>query len=55
MMSQPGKQTSVIHILFIISRSKGNQARKFGQFIKYNKRNIFSSKIMQEKLYIYMR
>ena len=31
-----------------ISPSKGNQAMKFGQLIEYNKRNIFSSKIMRE-------
>ena len=27
-------------------RDKGNQTMKFGQLIEYNKRNIFSSKIM---------
>ena len=41
MTSQPGKQTIAIHILPNISRSKGNQAMKFGQLIKYNMRNIF--------------
>ena len=30
-----------------ISRSKGNQAMKFGQLINYNARNFFFSKIMQ--------
>ena len=39
--SQPGKQTIAIHILPNISRSKGNQARKFDQLIKYNMRNVF--------------
>ena len=43
MTSQPGKQTIVIQILSV-SRSKGNQAMKFGQLIKYNMRNIFLEK-----------
>ena len=43
MMSQPGLQTIAIHLLPNISRSKGNQAMKFGQVIKYN-RNIFLQK-----------
>ena len=30
-----------INILPNISRSKGNQAMKFGQLLGYNKRNIF--------------
>ena len=34
----------VIHILPNISRSKGNQAMKFGQLVKYNMRNIFLEK-----------
>ena len=42
--SQPGKQTIAIHILPNISRSKGNQAMKFGQSIEFNMRNIFSEK-----------
>ena len=41
MMSQPRKQTIVIHILPNISRSKGSQAMKLGQLIEYNKRSIF--------------
>ena len=41
MTSQPGKQTIAINMLPIISRSKDNQIMKFGQFIKYNMRNIF--------------
>ena len=44
MTSQPGKQTIVIHILHNISRSKGNQTKKFGQFIERNMRNIFLEK-----------
>ena len=48
MTSQPGLQTIAIHILPNISQSKGNQKMKFGQLIEYNKRNIFSSKIMQK-------
>ena len=31
MTSQPGKQTIAIHVLSNISRSKRNQAMKFGQ------------------------
>ena len=30
-----------MHILSNISRSKGNQTIEIGQFIKYNKKNIF--------------
>ena len=33
-----------MHILTNISRSKGNQAMKFGQIIEYNLRNIFAEK-----------
>ena len=36
MMSQPDYQTTVIHILANISRSKGNQTVKFGQLIECN-------------------
>ena len=39
-MSQPGYQAITIHILINISRSKGDNAIKFGQLIEYNKRNI---------------
>ena len=35
------KQIIAIHILPNISRSKGNQAMKFGQLLEYNMRNIF--------------
>ena len=34
-----------IHILINISRSKTNQAMKFGQLIEYNLRNIFHEKL----------
>ena len=44
MTSQPGKQTTAIHMPFNISRSKDNQAMKFGSFIEYNMRNIFLEK-----------
>ena len=33
---QTGKQLIAIHVLPKISRSKGNQAMKFGQLIEYN-------------------
>ena len=42
MTSQPGLETIAIHILPNISQSKGKKTMKFGQFIKYNKINIFS-------------
>ena len=44
MMSQPGKQTIAILILFNISRSKWNQTIKFGQLIEYNMKNIVFEK-----------
>ena len=44
MISQPEKQIITTHILPNISRSKGNQAVKFGQLIEYNMRNIFPGK-----------
>ena len=44
MTSQSGKQTITIRILHNISRSKGNQAMKSGQFVKYNITNIFLEK-----------
>ena len=40
MTSQPGQQTTAIHMLTNISRSKGNQVMKFGQLIEYNMRSI---------------
>ena len=48
MSSQPGLQTIAIHILPNISQSKENQTLKFGQFIEYNKRNIFLQKLYQK-------
>ena len=44
MTSQSGQQTIAIHILTNISRTKGNQAIKFGQLIEYNMRIIFLEK-----------
>ena len=44
MTSQPGFQTIAIHTFPNISRSKGNQAIKFGQLIEYNMNNIFTEK-----------
>ena len=41
MTSQPSIQTFDIQILPNISQSKGNQRRRFGQFIEYNKINMF--------------
>ena len=44
MMPQTGKKIIAIHILPNISKSKGNQRMKFGQFIEYNMENIFLEK-----------
>ena len=44
MLSQTGKQIIPIHILSNISRSKSNQAMKYGQLIQYNVRYIFLQK-----------
>ena len=44
MTSQPISQTIAICILTNISRTKGNQIRKFGQLIEYNMRTIFLEK-----------
>ena len=41
MTSHTGEQVIIIHILTNISRSKGNQAIKFGHLIEYNLRNVF--------------
>ena len=49
MTSQSGQQTMTIHILLNISRSKGNQAMKFGQLIKDNKRNIFLQALFRKR------
>ena len=40
MTSQTGKKIIRILILPNISRSKGNQAMKFGQFIEYYGKNV---------------
>ena len=44
MTSQTGQQIITVHILSNISRSKVNQAMKFGQLIEYNMKNIFIEK-----------
>ena len=44
MTSQTGQQIITVHILPGISRSKDNQAMKFGQSIEYNVREIFIQK-----------
>ena len=44
MTSQPGLQTTAIHILPNISRSKDNQTMKFDQLIEYKMRNTFVEK-----------
>ena len=41
MTSQHGSQTTTIHILPNISRSKDNQTIKFSHVIEYDMRNIF--------------
>ena len=41
MTSQLGQPTIAVDILPNISRSKGNQAMKFGQLIEHNMRKIF--------------
>ena len=41
MTSQTGQQIITMHVFPNISRSKGNQAMKFGQLIKYSIRNNF--------------
>ena len=44
MTPQTGQQLITIHIVSNMSRSKGNQAMKFGQLIKYNIGNAFLEK-----------
>ena len=44
MRSETGKEIITIHILSYISRSKDNQAMKFGQLIEHNMANIFFKK-----------
>ena len=48
MTSQVGLQTIARHILSNISESRGNQTMKFGQLIKYNKRNIFHQQLCRK-------
>ena len=48
MTPQTRQQTITIHILLIISRSKGNQTMKFGQLIEYKMKNIFLLTILQK-------
>ena len=47
MTLQPGLQTIALH-MSNISQSKGNQTMKFGQLLKYNKRNHFLPKICRK-------
>ena len=51
MTSQPGQQTTTLHILSNILRSKGNQTVKFGQLIEYNNKNIFLQMLCQNKVF----
>ena len=51
MTSQPGKQAIAIAILTNISRSKGNQAMKFGQSTECKTRSIFEKKKKKKKTY----
>ena len=44
MTSQTGSQTSTIHILLNISRSKGNETMNFDQVIVYKNRKSFFQK-----------
>ena len=44
MASQTGQQITIIYILSNISRSKDNQAMKFGESIEHDKRNCFLEK-----------
>ena len=41
MTSQPGKQTTVTHIVPNMLRNKDNQAMKFGQLREYNMKKKF--------------
>ena len=49
MASQSAKQTIRMHVLPHISRSKGNQVKKFSQLIEYNVRNTFLQKSYRER------
>ena len=48
MASKTGKQIITIRRFSNISRSKSNQAIKFGQLIEYNRGKFFFKKIMQK-------
>ena len=48
-MSHTGQQIIEIHTLPNISRSKGNQAVKFGQLSKYNVINLSSQNHAENK------
>ena len=48
MMSKTEQQIIAIHILHNISRSKGNQVMKFGQFIKCSMINIFLQQLCRK-------
>ena len=48
MTSQTGQQIITVHILPKVSKSKGNQAMKFGHVIKYDVRNIFLQKLCRK-------
>ena len=45
MRPEPNKKTVPTHLFPNLSRSKGNQAVKFGQLIEYSIRNIFVEKL----------
>ena len=44
MTLQAGQQIITLHLLQNISRIKGTQTTKFGQFIEYSMENIFLEK-----------
>ena len=44
MASQAGNQTTAMHVLPNITRSKDKQTMKFSQLIEYKMRNIFLEK-----------
>ena len=48
MTSKPSLQTIAIHVLPNISQSEGNQTRKFGKLIEYNKSNIFIQELCRK-------
>ena len=48
--SQPGLQTTEMHIFPNISQSKDNQTIKIGQLIEYNKRYIFLQKLCENEV-----